>query len=207
MDFGSSDHLRQSFSVAIIDQCLFDIDDHVDRSEEQNEHSCHSALYVFSLLLCRVSQFELTSLLCLASNNEVQLDRRTVFRNVLNENREMITRPAITLIPSIFSLFSLPFLIISFSLGCQNLADDPIRYVLIVFYFVTFVPPMLMFVLYIYPSSFYWKEWESTRIGQRLNVLRQGQSLRHVTSLHSRIKVLKARGLSSLTHREWKICK
>ena len=124
-------------------------------------------------LFCFVEfDFKLTSIIYFLANNEVRLDRRTVFRNVFNANREMITRPAITLVPSIFSLFSLPFLIISFSLGCQNLDANPLRYVLIFFYFTTFLPQMLMFVLYIYPSSFYWKEWQSVIISRRISPLR-----------------------------------
>jgi hypothetical protein len=107
--------------------------------------------------------------------------RVTVFRNVLNENREMITRPAITLVPSIFSLFSLPLFIISFSLGCQKLDDNPLRYLLIAFYFTTFIPQILMFYLYIFPSSLYWKEWQSTIISRRFTALRQHQSSENIT--------------------------
>ena len=143
----------------------------------------------------------MTSLICLASNNEVPLDRRMVFRNVLNENREMITRPAITLIPSLFSLFSLPFLIISFSLGCQNLHEDPLRYVLIVFYFITFVPPMLMFYLYISPSSFYWKEWELTTIRKWMTARRHRRSVKWDTSL-TVTNGLKTRDLSPIPKRD-----
>jgi hypothetical protein len=57
----------------------------------------------------------------LANYTEGVHNRRNAFRDVMQQNSEMITRPAITLIPSIFSLFSLALLIVSFSLGCQNL--------------------------------------------------------------------------------------
>ena len=124
--------------------------------------------------------------------SETRVGRGTIFRNVLNENREMITRPAVTLIPSLFSLFSLSFFIISFSLGCQNLDANPLRYLLLTFYFLTFLPQMLMFVLYIYPSSFYWKQWQSTTISQHLTALRQRQQPISTTNEH------KTRDLSSL---------
>ena len=139
-----------------------------------------------------------SSILCIATSNEA---RRTILRNVLNENREMITRPAITLIPSIFSLFSLSFLIISFSLGCQNLEDNPLRYLLIIFYFVTFFPQMLMFYLYIYPSSLYWKEWQSTTIIQQIAVLRQRRPLESDTTF-SPANAQKTRDVSSVPNRE-----
>jgi hypothetical protein len=45
-----------------------------------------------------------TFVACLATSNEVPANLASVFRSVLHDNREMITRPAITLIPSIFSL-------------------------------------------------------------------------------------------------------
>ena len=61
--------------------------------------------------------------------------RRIVLRNVLNENREMINRPAITLVSSIFSRF---FVLFGHFL-----------------YFVIFIPRMLMFWHSIYSSWFY----------------------------------------------------
>ena len=120
---------------------------------------------------------------CLANTGQTPAQRRTALRNVLSENREMITRPAITLAPSVFSLFSVPLFIISFSLGCQNLKNSPIRYLLITFYFITYLPHILMFYLYIYPSSFYWKEWQSTHVNQRITALRKHHSLKHLTTL------------------------
>ena len=129
------------------------------------------------------------------------MNRRKLFRNVLNENRETITRPAITLIPSIFSLFSLPFLIISFSLGCRNLDDNPLRHLLLTFYLMTFLPQMLMFVLYIYPSSFYWKEWQSTAICQRITTRRHRQSFPSQTTF-SVTNEQKRRNLSRRANRD-----
>ena len=121
-------------------------------------------------------------ILCLANTAGTRVARGTAFRSVLNESREMITRPAITLVPSIFSLFSLPFLIISFLLGCQNLEENPLRYLLITFYFIPFTPQILMFYLYIYPSSLYWKEWQSTTISRWLTALRRHPSFKNITS-------------------------
>ena len=106
-----------------------------------------------------------------ANADEIR-DRRDVLRDVLNENKELIARPAVTLVPSIFSLFTLPLFIIGFSLQCQNLEKNPLRYLLIVFYFITFIPQMITFILYIYPSSFYWKEWQATTIYKWLTAFR-----------------------------------
>jgi hypothetical protein len=101
----------------------------------------------------------------------------------MQENSEMITRPAITLVPSMFSLFSLPLLIVSFSLGCQNLENSPLRYLLITCYFIGFIPQIFTFCLYIYRSSFYWKEWQATAISRRITALRQDQPLKTLSTL------------------------
>jgi hypothetical protein len=99
--------------------------------------------------------------------------RLNLLRDVLNDNKEMISRPTITLIPSIFSLFSLPLFVTSFSLRCQNIENSPMRYALIVFYFLSFIPQIITFFLYVYPSSLYFNEWRLTRIGQWIAALRQ----------------------------------
>jgi hypothetical protein len=85
----------------------------------------------------------------------------------------MIARPAMTLVPSIFSLFTLPLFVIGFSLGCHNLENNQLRYLLIIFYFITFIPQMVTFLLYIYPSSFYWKQWQATAISKWIATFRQ----------------------------------
>lgn len=116
-------------------------------------------------------------ILRLASTGTVQ-NRGNAFRYVLQEHSEMITRPAITLVPSIFSFFSLPLLIVSFSLGCQSLETSPLRYLLITCYFIGFIPQILTFALYIYPSSFFWTEWKATVISQCITRLRKRQPLK-----------------------------
>ena len=116
-----------------------------------------------------------------ASSNQqdqtvVTQSRMTNIRNdvhlvwqVLRENKELIIGPAITLIPQ---LFSLPLFIASFTLYCQNLENSWMRYVLIVCYFIRFIPPMTSFMLYVYPSSFYSSQWSATKISQWINRFR-----------------------------------
>jgi hypothetical protein len=68
---------------------------------------------------------------------------------VLNENKEIIIGPAFTLVPQ---LFSLPLFIASVLLVCQTLETNPIRYLLIMSYFTSFIPQLISFFLYISPS-------------------------------------------------------
>ncbi len=109
--------------------------------------------------------------------------RLNLLRDVFSDNKEMITRPTITLIPSIFSLFSLPLFITSFSLGCRNIESSPLRYPLIVFYFISFIPQIITFFLYVYPSSLYFNEWRLTRMGQWIAALRKKSSVQNTTVL------------------------
>ena len=102
--------------------------------------------------------------------------RGNLFRGVLNENKEIIARPIITVIPSLFFLSSLPFLIVAFSLGRQSVENSWIRYLLITSYFVTFIPQMTTFFLYIYSSSLYWEEWQATVISKRITAFRRRRS-------------------------------
>ncbi|UJR18322.1 hypothetical protein I4U23_005224 [Adineta vaga] len=82
---------------------------------------------------------------------------------LLNENKESVIGPGITLVPQ---LFSLPLFIIPFTLYCQNLENSWIRYLLIVSYFFSFLPQLTSFLLYVLPSSFYSTEWYATSIGR-----------------------------------------
>jgi hypothetical protein len=94
----------------------------------------------------------------------------------------MIARPAVTLVPSIFSLFTMPHIVVLFSLGCQNLENSPLRYLLIASYFLSFIPQMMTFFLYVYPSSLYWNEWCTTSIGTWISASSQQQPLQTITA-------------------------
>lgn len=100
----------------------------------------------------------------------------------------MITRPIITVIPSIFSLFSLPLFIASFSLACRNIENSSLRYLLIIFYFISFIPQMMTFFFYIYPSTLYFNEWRLTKIGQWIMSYRQQSSSQNTNAILSIIK-------------------
>ena len=83
--------------------------------------------------------------------------------NVLNENKELVIGPAITLVPQ---LFSLPLFLVTFILDCQNLENSWLRYLLIISYLISFLPQSTSFLLYILPSSFYSDQWRRTKMGK-----------------------------------------
>jgi hypothetical protein len=102
------------------------------------------------------------------------LGRIRFIGSVLNENRELVIGPGLTLIPQ---LFSLPLFISSFTLDCQNIDQSWLRYLLIASYWSTFTPQLISFFLYIAPSSLYSDEWRKMKIRRWLNsTLRRSQS-------------------------------
>lgn len=98
---------------------------------------------------------------------------------VLMENKELVVAPAFTLVPQ---LFSLPFLVASLILQCQNFHNNNLRYVLIVSYFTKFVPQLTSFLFYIYPSSFYFKQWQCSTISNWMKNFRRTPPLVTLTS-------------------------
>jgi hypothetical protein len=69
--------------------------------------------------------------------------RLHTLREVLRENKEFIIGPALTLIPQ---LFSLPLFIVSIAFICQEIETNPLRYLLIVSYLISFIPQFTTFI-------------------------------------------------------------
>lgn len=85
--------------------------------------------------------------------------------NVLREHKELVIGPGISLIPQ---LFSLPLIIFSFSLACQNIENSWLRYLFIASYWISLIPQLISFFLYISPSSFYLSEWYKTTMAKSM---------------------------------------
>jgi hypothetical protein len=83
--------------------------------------------------------------------------------DVLRENKELITGPGLTIIPQ---LFMLPQFVLAFKLLCQDLDAGGTRYVLMACNLAMFIPQAISFTLYVLPSTFYWRQWRNTRVGQ-----------------------------------------
>ena len=94
-------------------------------------------------------------------NPGAHVHRLRLLRSVWTENKELVIGPAFTLVPQVFSL---PYFIASLILRCQNLQNDRLRYLLMFSYFMSFIPQLMTFALYISPSSFYTEEWRATNL-------------------------------------------
>ena len=92
-----------------------------------------------------------------------------VYIDLWIKNKDLILAPLATMVPQ---LFSLPQFILSFSLSCQEFKIGWQRYLLIISYFITYLPQVLSYKLYISPSSFYKEEFHATKLYQRISQLR-----------------------------------
>jgi hypothetical protein len=70
--------------------------------------------------------------------------------------------------PIIIVLSSLPQAILSFSYACSELKQSWQRYTLLTAYFLSYLPQMLGFILYVLPSTTYSAEFRQTVVGRRL---------------------------------------
>ena len=98
------------------------------------------------------------------SQSKIKRTIRTYF-DLLTEKKDLILAPSITMLPQ---LFSLPQFILSFSLACQEFKVDWQRYLLIISYFVTYLPQVLFYKLYVSPSSFYTDEFHATNLYKKV---------------------------------------
>jgi hypothetical protein len=92
-----------------------------------------------------------------------------VYLDLWVKNKDLIMAPLATMVPQ---LFSIPQLIISFSLVCQEFKIDWKRYLLIISYFLLYLPQVLTYKLYVSPSSFYKEEFHASKLNQRISQLR-----------------------------------
>ena len=92
-----------------------------------------------------------------------------VYLDLWIKNKDLIMAPLATMVPQ---LFSLPQLIISFSLSCQELKIDWQRYLLIISYFFLYSPQVFSYKLYVSPSSFFKEEFYATKLNKLISQLR-----------------------------------
>ena len=101
----------------------------------------------------------------LEPKSDMRVTLRTYY-SLLSDNKELILAPSVTMLPQ---LFALPQFILSFSLACQEFNVNWQRYLLIISYFITYLPQVLSYKLYISPSSFYKNEFHATKLYKRIS--------------------------------------
>lgn len=108
--------------------------------------------------------------------------RQQTFTDILK--RQFKTQKEHYLTPAIIVLSSLPQTVLSFSYACTELIPWQ-RYSLLGTYFLSYLPQMLGFILYVLPSKIYYREFSQTVIGKR--IVRQ-QRMRTTSQLNNTMK-------------------
>jgi hypothetical protein len=86
----------------------------------------------------------------------------TLFRKQFQTQKENYVTPMII----VFS--SLPQAILSFSYACTELKESWQRYTLLAAYFLSYLPQMLGFIVYVLPSKTFSEEFRLTKVGKRV---------------------------------------
>jgi hypothetical protein len=108
------------------------------------------------------------------SRQEATIHRKRPYKQILIEqfqrNKHLLTAPIVSVI------LTLPRLIITFVSKCLKSNDD--AWLFLTGYFISFIPSMLTFIIFILPSNFYQKEFRKSCT--RIQMMIQRRS--HLTS-------------------------
>ena len=99
------------------------------------------------------------------SNVQTHRNYKELLQEQFRQHKRLFTAPLLLVI------LALPRLIIAFTGKCMRTASD-LR-LFLVGYFISFIPPMLTFVIFILPSKFYKKEFNKTVAQYRLTIQRR----------------------------------
>jgi hypothetical protein len=90
---------------------------------------------------------------------------KEVLRKQFQQHKHLLTAPIVLII------LALPRLIITFVSKCMKSSND--SWLFLGGYFISFVPPMLTFVIFIRPSKFYMREFRKTVVQYRTRIQRR----------------------------------
>lgn len=131
-------------------------------------------VFIHYLIPFLIQIISITILIIQVACNRARItgNHQQTFFNLLM--RQLKTQKEQYITPSIIVLSSLPQTILSFSYACIELKQSWQRYTLLTTYFLSYLPQMLGYILYVLPSTTYSEEFRQTPIGKRF--LRQRQA-------------------------------
>jgi hypothetical protein len=108
------------------------------------------------------------------SRQQAKIHKQRAYKEILIEqlkqNKHLLTAPIVLVI------LAFPRLIITFVSKCMKSSND--SWLFLVGYFISFIPPMLTFIVFISPSKFYKKEFHKSVVQFRTTI----QGCLHLTS-------------------------
>jgi uncharacterized Tic20 family protein len=103
------------------------------------------------------------------SRQQSHIHKQRPYKEILQEqfrqHKHLLTAPIVLVI------LALPRLIITFVSKCMNSTDD--AWLFLVGYFISFIPPILTFIVFILPSKFYRKEFQKSLAEYRTIIQRR----------------------------------
>jgi hypothetical protein len=108
-------------------------------------------------------------LIIMTTRQQAKLHQQRPYKEILEEqfreHRHLLFAPIVLVI------LALPRLILTFVSKCMKSAND--SWLFLIGYFISFIPPMLTFIIFISPSKFYKKEFDKTITQYRTNIGRR----------------------------------
>ena len=99
---------------------------------------------------------------------QAEIQKKKQYREILKE--EIKQHKNLLIAPCVLTIFGIPRLIISFTSGCMKSSKD--SWLFLVGYFISLIPPLLTFVLFVLPSTTY-KQAFKKAISQYRNIIRR----------------------------------
>ncbi|CAF4392432.1 unnamed protein product [Rotaria sp. Silwood2] len=100
-------------------------------------------------------------------NLQINRNFKEHFKTQIRQHKHLLTASVLLVI------LALPRLILSFASKCMNSTND--AWLFLIGYFISFIPPMLTFVVFILPSKFYKKQLHQSLAAYRTNIQRRFQ--------------------------------
>ncbi|CAF0745807.1 unnamed protein product [Adineta steineri] len=130
------------------------------------------ALHTFQFFVPFMINFIAAVILIIKKTNQqstmqVNRNRKEILRENYRQHKHLFIAPVILVI------LAIPRLIISYSSKCMKTSKD--SWLFLIAYFISIIPPMLTFIIFILPSKFYKKEFHNSINQYRTNIRRRLQ--------------------------------
>ncbi|CAF3755523.1 unnamed protein product [Rotaria sp. Silwood1] len=99
------------------------------------------------------------------SNLQINRNFKELLKEQIREHKHLFTAPVLLVI------LALPRLILSFASKCMNSTND--AWLFLIGYFISCIPPMLTFVVFILPSKFYKQQLRKSLVAYRTKIQKQ----------------------------------
>jgi len=103
------------------------------------------------------------------SHQKLTIQTHQSYKEILHEQFQ--EHKHILISPIVLIILALPRVIIAFAVKCMKSIDD--SWIFLIGYFLSFIPPMLTFIVFILPSKFYKKEFRQTVVRYRIRIQRR----------------------------------